>query len=881
MKRGPVAEVRIALLAFVLIWIQSAVAQEDRQPATKQARKWVVYLLPHSHIDIGYTHLQPEVERMQCQILDAALELCRKTAAYPPGAQFKWNAEVLWQVDGYLRQATPEKRRQLIEAVRAGQFELQACYGNELTGLCRPEELLRLMQWGIALGRQCGVKIDSAMIDDVTGCTWGIVPAMAQAGVKYLAAGTNCDHRIGRTLSTWEDKPFYWLAPDRRQKILCWIPLRGYGIGPGFNMARQLPDHLARLEKAGYPYDIVQLRWTRGDNQPPDAGLPDFVRDWNAKHDSPKLVIATAGEMFRDCERRYADKIPVVSGDFTPYWEDGAASSARETAINRASAERLVQAETIAAILGPQGYRAKPFWEAWRNVLLYDEHTWGGDQYNVVDYNIPFIADQWKIKQGFALDGDAQSRKLLATVLAGRTNGQPGEKGTGPICAKHPPGRSGKLDLSPFLREAIDVFNTSSWPRTDVVVLSGELSAAGDVVTDADGRTVPSQRLSSGELAFLAQNVPPLAGRRYAVGPGKAMADGRAKIEGVTLTTPTVSVRVDPVSGSIASFRSAAIDAELSDVKAGVGLNRYYYVAGNRVKEAQQAGPAKISVKERGPLAASLLVESAAPGCVQLSREIRVIDGLDRVDIVNTLDKKEIREKEGVHLGFAFNVPDGVMRIDIPWAVFRPEIDQLPGACKQWLCVGRWADVSNQQYGVTWATPDAPMIEVGAITADKLAQTPDPNLWLAKLNPSQTLYSYVMNNYWITNYRPFQSGPTMFRYSLLPHKKYDEAAAQRFGIERSQPLVAVPARGPAPSDRPFLELDTPDVIVASMKPSEDGQAFIVRLFGAGDRPAKAALRWAQTEPQKTWISNLAEERLAALTGPVDVPPRGLVTLRAE
>ncbi len=25
------------------------------------------------------------------------------------------------------------------------------------------------------------------------------------------------------------------------------------------------------------------------------------------------------------------------------------------------------------------------------------------------------------------------------------------KKGTGPICAKHPPGRSGKLDLSPFL----------------------------------------------------------------------------------------------------------------------------------------------------------------------------------------------------------------------------------------------------------------------------------------------------------------------------------------------------------------------------------------------------------------------------------------------
>ena len=60
------------------------------------------------------------------------------------------------------------------------------------------------------------------------------------------------------------------------------------------------------------------------------------------------------------------------------------------------------------------------------------------------------------------------------------------------------------------------------------------------------------------------------------------------------------------------------------------------------------------------------------------------------------LDKKAVREKEGVHLGFAFNVPDGVMRMDIPWAVMRPEVDQMPGACRKWITVGRWVDVSNR-----------------------------------------------------------------------------------------------------------------------------------------------------------------------------------------
>ena len=214
-----------------------------------------------------------------------------------------------------------------------------------------------------------------------------------------------------------------------------------------------------------------------------------------------------------------------------------------------------------------------------------------------------------------------------------------------------------------------------------------------------------------------------------------------------------------------------------------MGLNRYYYVLADHVKEAQQAGPAKVVVKESGPLVASLLVESDAPGCVKLTREIRVIDGLDRVDIVNVLDKKAVREKEGVHLGFAFNVPDGVMRMDIPWAVMRPEVDQMPGACKNWFTVGRWVDVSNQKYGVTWATLDAPLVEVGGITADKIGTQANPSVWLSKLAPSQTLYSWVMNNHWYTNYKADQDGPTTFRYaccrtsSTIPRRRNGSASS--------------------------------------------------------------------------------------------------------
>ena len=99
----------------------------SRQVVLQPVRKWVVYLLPHSHNDIGYTHLQTEVEHKQWQNLDTALDLCAKTAAYPPEARFKWNVEVLWAVDSYLRQATPARQEQFVAAVRAGRSNSTPC----------------------------------------------------------------------------------------------------------------------------------------------------------------------------------------------------------------------------------------------------------------------------------------------------------------------------------------------------------------------------------------------------------------------------------------------------------------------------------------------------------------------------------------------------------------------------------------------------------------------------------------------------------------------------------------------------------------------------------------------------------------------------------
>jgi len=226
----------------------------------KPVRKWEVYLLHHSHVDIGYTHVQTEVEQKHWQYYKQVIDLARNTADYPPGSPFKWNVEVLWAVDSFLKQASPADSQAFIDAVKKGWIGLDALYGNELTALCRPEELVRLVDYARMLRQRFDVTIDTAMITDVPGYTWGIVPVLAQSGVKYFSIGPNRGHRIGYTLSAWGDKPFYWLSPSGKESVLCWVAGEGYSFFHSGRLdGQRLFDYLQRLDDSEYPYDMVQI----------------------------------------------------------------------------------------------------------------------------------------------------------------------------------------------------------------------------------------------------------------------------------------------------------------------------------------------------------------------------------------------------------------------------------------------------------------------------------------------------------------------------------------------------------------------------------------------------------------------------------------------
>jgi len=137
-----------------------------------------------------------------------------------------------------------------------------------------------------------------------------------------------------------------------------------------------------------------------------------------------------------------------------------------------------------------------------------------------------------------------------------------------------------------------------------------------------------------------------------------------------------------------------------------------------------------------------------------------------------------------------------------------------------------------------------------------------------------------MNNHWHTNYRADQEGPTVFRYAIRPHHPFDAHQAAQFGVSCSQPLL-VRSASPSSLARSRLTLSSDKVLVTAFKPSDDGKALIVRLFGASGLAEKVHLTWSQPRPRQIWLSDLSEQPQQKADNPVHVPAWGIVTLRAQ
>jgi hypothetical protein len=321
--RAPAA--RLAFSALLLLAAAPARAGVD-----------IVYVVPGSHLDIGYTELPSRVWERRISILDAVLDLAREDP------DFFWFEEAGWSFDGWLERNRRDENRLALarRLLHQGRLAVGAAWCTPHAAAF-PEALDLLTVHLDALERELGYRPQVAVLNDVPSFPEGVVDALAASGVRYLLIGANRSFSppLPAPLSR---RPFWWKSA-RGESVLVHVDPDGFtagfhlwGLDPvaarAFNPDRFKPgaDGLATMEQAvramlrevpdDYDAVIVQHAF---DNWGPESAqrLAQWVRKWNEARKSPRLALAPPEVYFQHVEERYGASLPVLHGEWGGDWD--------------------------------------------------------------------------------------------------------------------------------------------------------------------------------------------------------------------------------------------------------------------------------------------------------------------------------------------------------------------------------------------------------------------------------------------------------------------------------------------------------------------------------------------------------------------------------
>lgn len=801
----------------------------------------------HSHTDIGYSHLQPEVERIHTKDVYDALRMIDKTKNYPAEAKFKWNIESLWVVENFLRDASPTDRQRFFTAVKQDDIGLSAMYANILTGLSMPEEMLHYTDYAQLLKSKYQLPINSAMMSDVPGFSNALVTGLAKSGVKYFSSGPNylgvnnpyLGDRVGEFVRAWGDKPVYWASPSGQEKVLFWAGGKGYsswhGNAPGAifdNGPKKIAQYMDELASKNYPYEMVQWRYNCvADNAPIDSLISDFVKSWNEKYSSPKIVLTTVNELFTRFEAKYGAQLQTIKGDITPYWEDGAASTATEEGANRANSLRLQQLTTLYSIINPAQYNEDQFYSAWRNTLMFHEHTWGAHN-SIAKPDSPFVTEQWRIKRDFMVNGTRDIKAIADKLLPALDN----------------------------VNNGFAVVNTLSWSRGGAVYLPAGF--VGNAVTDGAGRVFPLQQLADGRKLFLADGLAPLSVTYFRPSHLNRRVQTQLSLRENTLTNGRLTLNLDKKLGDIRQLQNIEGYSFVGDFGER-GLNAYWYVPGQDPAKAQSSQPALMKTVEQGPLLTTVAFTATAPGAKQVTQKISLFANDDKVYIENTIDKSKVLEKEAVYFAFPFEQGMLNMSADGGFGTVNYIKDQLPGSNYDFFSAKRWVDFADVNKGVQLMMVEPFMVSPAMV--DERLLIKNHKKWEDTARVTANWFSYVMNNYWHTNYKASQEGVAKFRYVLRPHGKVKNFEQERQAMEFNQPLLVI--NQSSSPQKSLFALSNPKLVVTSITPKGNGQ-LLLRLFNPEVDMQQTTIHWQSLQPLQ--LNKVANNQSLSLQQPISL-----------
>jgi hypothetical protein len=850
-------------------------------------RKWTLYVVPHAHLDIGFTDYQAKVAEIHNRNVDKLLD---EVDEHP---EMRFSLDGSWIVSQYLASRTAQAQEHLLQLVRDQKVAVPVQLANLMTGYPTLEELVRSASYSQWLHRAKGIPFDYANITDVPSYTWSYASVLHQLGVKYFSAASNNDRAPVLLYGRWNEKsPFWWQGPDGSRILMSYA--RQYfqlsfvcGVPAQEAACRQsLPTFLQQYASPSYKPDAVLMFGSQIENTDLIPGEPQFVKAWNARYAYPKMVLATFPDYMHYVEQHYGPALETVAGDFGPYWEDGYGTDVHYLTIDRSSQQRAASAEklaTIATFLNPHlSGPAEQIRQMWQDLVLYAEHTftsWGG-------YSRPESEEtlrQFATKDQFAVNGRERVNAVLDEAL------------------------SQLADKVRLPAPGIVVWNSLNWTRSGLV--ETDLDHDHAILEEPGKMPVPFEVLAHhpdyDHVRFLARDVPSMG---YLCYPVVSTREHPPAPSGET-TLPTSNsienayyrIEVDPDSGAIGSIRDKQINRELVDLSSPYRFNQYLYVSGGD-NETQivylrkslpladltvgAAHAGRVTSVRKTSYGQILTYQASGPQAPSIETDVMLFDNEKKIEFVNRLHKDPVDRKEAVYFAFPVGAQSPQFSYEIQNGWVDPSRDLLQGGNVAWFTVQHWVQVSSPDFSVGLVPIDSPLVTLGDINRGS---------WPSRFEPKTgTVFSYALNNYWHTNFRRVQSGDFAFRYVLTSGNHLAPEELARLGRDAMTPIEIAqltandkfgdPPRPLSTSPTSFLGLSAPNVVVENWKSAEDNQGTILRILETGGQSASVRLDFPMFALERAWLASAAEEnqdQLAVSGHSVDMTlsPHQFVTVR--
>ena len=853
--------------------------------ALQPQKKWTLFMVPHVHLDVGYTDYQAKVAAIQSRILDEAMDL---TAKHPA---FRFSTDGDWNLQQFLASRSPQEKQRIITAIRNKQLYIPAQSSNLLTGFPTAETLIRSLYPSADFSRKYGTPFNYANITDVPSYSWSYASILAAAHLKYFLAGSNNDRAPVLLLGHLnEDSPFWWQGPDGG-KVLMWYSRHYmqmqfiFGLPPLIATGKEiLPVFLEMYEHPSYHASAAIIFGTQVENTdlfPQQATLAD---EWNALYAYPRIEYSGFHHALANIAHQFGSDIPTVRGDGGPYWEDGIGSDALYAALERQNESRAPSAEkfaTISTLVNPRlAVNQNKLDAMWANMVLMDEHTWTSWN-SVSDPTSKEAIQQLRVKDSRATTAAALRKNILRTSMATLAD---------------------SIDAGV---NSLIVFNSLNWQRDGQVTI--DLDKGTEIADHATGKVVPYLVLSEGpnfrKVQFTATNVPAVGYKVYELRDAKSHTPAPQTSTATTLESPFYRVVLDPSTGSIRSIFDKQLGKELVDTGSNWRFGQYLYVSGGDkepnsilqyraispkpVLHVHPSGDGHLISVEKTPWGWRAQLESSADNTPTIYTEIRLFNKKKKIELIESLDKKPELKKEAVYLAFPFAMAHPQFQYEIQNGVVDPAKDMYPGAGREWFSVQHWVSVQQDGVSGTVMPLDAPLITLGDINR---------GAWPTAFGQRPgTIFSYVMNNYWHTNYRAEQGGHFRFRYVVTSAVQTDAPALSRMGWEEATPLEEDQITSqdkaldlPRPLDGnqdSFLSVNDPDLLLDTWKPAEDGNGTILRLIDLGGAARTVTISTPLLAISKVMLTDAVERNLQPIA-PVDahsfkvpIHRHAIVTLR--